>query len=129
MNRFVFEGFLPPKKGRQSLLKQLAKEERTMIFYESPLRLVRMLQEMILHFGQERLCCVSRELTKIYEENQRGTLRAVCDHFREKGVKGEIVVIVEGVPARGRRAEEAMVGGIDEPEDEADDIADEEAAG
>ena len=132
MNRFVFEGFLPPKKGRQSLLKQLAKEERTMVFYESPLRLIRMLQEMMLHFGEERLCCVSRELTKIYEENQRGTLRAVCDHFREKGVKGEIVVIVEGAPARSRRPAEAMAGEVDETADEAEDmedIADEEAAG
>jgi 16S rRNA (cytidine1402-2'-O)-methyltransferase len=103
-----------------------------MVFYESPLRLVRMLQEMMLHFGEERLCCVSRELTKIYEENQRGTLRAVCDHFREKGVKGEIVVIVEGALGRGRRpveADEAMVGGVDETEDEVEDIADEEAAG
>ena len=90
-----------------------------------------MLQEMMLHFGEERLCCVSRELTKIYEENQRGTLRVVCDHFREKGVKGEIVVIVEGAPARNRRtveASQAMAGEIDETADEAEDIADEEAA-
>jgi len=124
MNRFVFEGFLPPKKGRQTVLKQLATEERTMVFYESPLRLVRMLQELMVHFGEERLCCVSRELTKIYEENQRGTLRVVCDHFKGKGVKGEIVVIVEGVPARGRRvaeeasADEIEVRGDEVPEDE-----------
>ena len=103
MNRFCFEGFLPPKKGRQTVLKQLAMEERTMVFYESPLRLVRTLTEMMDHFGEERNCCVSRELTKLYEENQRGPLRAVCGYFREKGVKGEVVLVVEGAPARGRQ--------------------------
>jgi 16S rRNA (cytidine1402-2'-O)-methyltransferase len=103
MNRFCFEGFLPPKKGRQTVLKQLAMEERTMVFYESPLRLVRTLTEMMEHFGEERNCCVSRELTKLYEENQRGPLRAVCAYFREKGVKGEVVLVVEGAPARGRQ--------------------------
>jgi 16S rRNA (cytidine1402-2'-O)-methyltransferase len=97
MNRFSFEGFLPPKKGRQTLLKQLATEERTLVFYESPMRLVKTLEELALYFGAERMCCVSRELTKIYEENQRGTLRQVCDLFREKGVKGEIVIVVEGL--------------------------------
>lgn len=106
MNRFTFEGFLPPKKGRQSLLKQLAVEERTMVFYESPLRLVRTLTEMMQYFGEERSCCVSRELTKLYEENQRGSLRAVCNYFQEKGVKGEVVLVVEGVVTRGRRQEE-----------------------
>jgi 16S rRNA (cytidine1402-2'-O)-methyltransferase len=103
MNRFCFEGFLPPKKGRQTVLKQLAMEERTMVFYESPLRLVRTLTEMMEHFGEERSCCVSRELTKLYEENQRGPLRTVCAYFREKGVKGEVVLVVEGAPARGRQ--------------------------
>src|ERR1700748_2440287 len=98
MNRFAFEGFLPPKKGRQTLLKQLAGEARTLVFYESPIRLVKTLEELIVYFGAERGCCVSRELTKIYEENQRGTLRQVCDVFREKGVKGEIVIVVEGMP-------------------------------
>jgi len=93
-NRFCFEGFLPLKKGRQSLLKQLSVEERTMIFYESPLRLVKTLEEFITYFGEDRNCCVSRELTKLFEENKRGTLREVCDHFREKTVKGEIVIIV-----------------------------------
>jgi 16S rRNA (cytidine1402-2'-O)-methyltransferase len=106
MNRFTFEGFLPPKKGRQTVLKQLATEGRTMVFYESPLRLVRTLTEMMEHFGEERACCVSRELTKLYEENQRGSLRAVCAHFREKGVKGEVVLVVEGAPGRGRQSEE-----------------------
>ena len=96
MNRFCFEGFLPLKKGRQSLLKQLAEEKRTLVFYESPLRLKKTLQEFILYFGAERKCCVCRELTKLYEENIRGTLQEVHDHFLEKGVKGEIVIVLEG---------------------------------
>ncbi len=95
-NRFVFEGFLPIKKGRQTLFKKLAEEERTIIFYESPMRLVKTLEECILYFGEERNCCVSRELTKMFEENKRGSLRDVCDYFKEKGVKGEIVVVVQG---------------------------------
>ena len=97
-NRFCFEGFLPVKKGRQTLLKKLAtQEERTMIFYESPLRLVKTLEEFIQHFGPNRQCCVSRELTKIFEENERGTLQEVCDHFKNKTVKGEVVIVVAGI--------------------------------
>ncbi len=95
-NRFVFEGFIPVKKGRQTLLKQLAEEERTMIFYESPMRLVKTLENFIQYFGAERNCCVSRELTKIFEENKRGTLSEVCEYFKQKGVKGEIVIVVAG---------------------------------
>ena len=95
-NRFVFEGFLPLKKGRQTLMKQLADEERTMIFYESPMRLVKTLENFIEYFGTERQCCVSRELTKIFEENKRGTLQEVCDHFKQKTVKGEIVIVIQG---------------------------------
>lgn len=95
-NRFAFEGFLPPKKGRQTLLKQLAEEERTIIFYESPMRLVKTLEELVTYFGADRLCCVSRELTKMFEENKRGTLQEVAAYFKEKGVKGEIVVVVAG---------------------------------
>ncbi len=95
-NRFVFEGFLPLKKGRQTLLKKLAVEDRTMIFYESPVRLVKTLQEFIQYFGADRLCCVSRELSKLFEENKRGSLQEVCDYFKEKNVKGEIVIIVAG---------------------------------
>jgi 16S rRNA (cytidine1402-2'-O)-methyltransferase len=95
-NRFIFEGFLPLKKGRQSLLKKLAEEERTLIFYESPLRLVKTLEEFIQYFGGNRLCCVSRELTKLFEENKRGTLQEVCDYYKEKGVKGELVLVVQG---------------------------------
>ena len=95
-NRFCFEGFLPVKKGRQTLLKQLAEEERTMIFYESPLRLVKTLEEFITYFGEERQCSVSRELSKMFEENKRGSLRKVSDYFKEKNVKGEIVIILAG---------------------------------
>ncbi|MDH7462371.1 16S rRNA (cytidine(1402)-2'-O)-methyltransferase [Chitinophagaceae bacterium 26-R-25] len=95
-NRFCFEGFLPLKKGRQTALKQLAEEERTMIFYESPMRLVKTLEDFIQYFGAERQCSVSRELTKMFEENKRGSLQEVCDHFKQKAVKGEIVLIVAG---------------------------------
>jgi 16S rRNA (cytidine1402-2'-O)-methyltransferase len=96
INRFVFEGFLPQKKGRQTMFKKLAEEERTMIFYESPMRLVKTLGDCIEYFGAERQCCVSREITKLFEENKRGTLQEVCDHFKEKTVKGEIVIVVQG---------------------------------
>ena len=96
MNRFVFEGFIPLKKGRQTLLKQLALEERTMIFYESPMRLVKTLEDFIQYFGAERPCSVSRELTKMFEENARGTLKEVHDYFSQKTVKGEIVIVLEG---------------------------------
>ena len=95
-NRFIFEGFLPQKKGRQTLLKKLSEEERTMIFYESPLRLVKTLEEFIQYFGKDRQCCVSRELTKMFEENKRGTLEEISNYYKEKGVKGEIVIIVQG---------------------------------
>ncbi|HUC80176.1 MAG TPA: 16S rRNA (cytidine(1402)-2'-O)-methyltransferase [Flavisolibacter sp.] len=95
-NRFCFEGFLPLKKGRHTALTQLATEERTMIFYESPMRLVKTLEDFIQYFGAERRCCVSRELTKLFEENARGTVQEVHDYFKQKTVKGEIVIIVEG---------------------------------
>jgi 16S rRNA (cytidine1402-2'-O)-methyltransferase len=96
INRFVFEGFLPPKKGRQTLLKSLAEEERTIVFYESPVRLVKTLLELIPYFGSERQCCVSRELSKLFEENKRGSLQEVADHFSSKTVKGEIVIVLQG---------------------------------
>jgi len=96
MNSFCFEGFLPLKKGRQTLLIKLAEEERTMIFYESPVRLAKTLNDFIQYFGATRQCCVSRELTKKFEENARGSLQEVHDHFNAKPVKGEIVIIVEG---------------------------------
>ena len=95
-NRFSFEGFLPLKKGRQTLFKKLAEDERTLIFYESPVRLVRTLEDLIEYFGPSRLCSVSRELSKMFEENIRGTLQEVCQHFKEKPAKGEIVIIVAG---------------------------------
>ncbi len=95
-NSFVFEGFLPVKKGRQTLLKKLAEEERTIVFYESPNRLVKTLEELINYFGKERQCSVSRELTKMFEENKRGSLAEVSAWFKEKTVKGEIVVVISG---------------------------------
>src|SRR5918993_1585202 len=96
INSFCFEGFLPLKKGRQTFLKKLAEEERTMVFYESPMRLVKTLEEFITYFGAERQCCVSRELTKMFEENKRGSLQEVHDHFSAKAVKGEIVIVIGG---------------------------------
>ena len=96
INSFCFEGFLPLKKGRQTMMKKLTTEERTMVFYESPMRLVKTLKEFIQYFGADRHCCVSRELTKKFEENARGTLQEVHDHFNAKTVKGEIVIVVEG---------------------------------
>lgn len=96
LNRFVYEGFLPLKKGRQTLLKKLAEEERTIVFYESPHRLVKTLQELIQYFGADRLCSVSRELSKLYEENAHGTLQQLHEHFSKKDVKGEIVVVLAG---------------------------------
>lgn len=95
-NRFVFEGFLPLKKGRHTLLTKLAEEERTIILYESPMRLIKTLGELMKYFGAERKCSVSRELTKMFEENKRGSLKNVMEHFKQKTVKGEIVIIIEG---------------------------------
>ena len=96
MNSFCFEGFLPLKKGRQTFLKRMAIENRTMLFYESPMRLLRTLKDFIEYFGPLRECCVSRELTKKFEENKRGSLQEVYDHFNAKNVKGEIVIVVAG---------------------------------
>lgn len=95
-NRFCFEGFLPVKKGRQTFLKQLANEERTMIFYESPQRVVKTLEEFIIYFGEDRQCSVSRELTKMFEENKRGTLKELVDYYKSKPPKGEIVIVIAG---------------------------------
>jgi len=94
--RFCFEGFLPQKKGRQTRLLKVAEEERTMIFYESPFRLVKALEEFIVVFGKERRVSVSREISKMFEETQRGTLEQVAEYFKQKTVKGEIVIVVEG---------------------------------
>jgi len=96
MTRFSFEGFLPQKKGRMTALKKLLEEERTMIFYESPFRLTKTLNEFIQYFGAERRCSVSRELTKKFEETIRGSLQEVHDHFTQHPVKGELVIVVGG---------------------------------
>ncbi len=93
---FCFEGFLPQKKGRQTRIKALINERRTMIFYESPHRLVKALEQFIEFFGAERKASVSRELTKMFEENKRGTLTKLAEYFKSKTVKGEIVIVVEG---------------------------------
>lgn len=95
-DRFVFEGFLPVKKGRQTRLKLLAEETRTMIFYESPHKLVKTLGHFAEFFGEERAISVSRELTKLYEETIRGTVKEVLEHYTEKPPKGEIVIVVKG---------------------------------
>ncbi len=94
--RFCFEGFLPPKKGRRKRLSGLREETRTIIFYESPYRLVRTLDDLAEHFGPDREACVSRELTKIYEENIKGTLSFLSEHYKSNLPKGEIVIVVSG---------------------------------
>lgn len=96
-NRFVFEGFLPLKKGRQTMLKKLAEEERTIILYESPHRLVKTLEELATFLGPERRAAVCRELTKMFEETNKNTLTALAAHYRQHPPKGEIVVVVEGL--------------------------------
>ena len=94
--RFCFEGFLPVKKGRTKRLEELSDEKRTMVFYESPYRLVKTLRDIAAAFGGERKACVSRELTKIHEENIRGTLSSLADHYQATTPRGEIVIIVAG---------------------------------
>ncbi len=95
-DRFVFEGFLPHKKGRQTALQALAEEQRTMVIYESPYRLVKLLEQLMEVLGETRPVSVSREISKLHAETCRGTLREVHDHFATKEVKGEIVVVVGG---------------------------------
>ena len=94
--KFVFEGFLPQKKGRQKRLKLLAKEERTMVFYESPFRLLKTLQHFAEFIGDNRRVSVSREITKKFEETIRGTVSEILLHFENKDLKGEFVVVLEG---------------------------------
>lgn len=96
INRFCFEGFLPLKKGRHTLLTELSSETRTMAFYESPVRLLKTLLQFASYFGEDRQCSVSRELSKKFEETKRGTLKEVHDYFSSKTIKGEIVIVVEG---------------------------------
>ncbi|MBR1765897.1 MAG: 16S rRNA (cytidine(1402)-2'-O)-methyltransferase [Bacteroidales bacterium] len=95
-DRFTFLGFLPHKKGRQTAIRALAEEERTMIIYESPYRLVKLLEEVVAVLGETRRVSVSREISKLHAETVRGTLAEVLAHFKEKNVKGEIVVVLSG---------------------------------
>ena len=101
-DRFCFEGFLPQKKGRNKHLQSLASEPRTMIFYESPFRVVKTLEQFAEVFGPERMAAVSRELTKKFEQTVRGTLAEVADYFREHTPKGEFVIVVAGLPKPGK---------------------------
>ncbi len=102
-NRFVFEGFLPLKKGRQTMLKLLAVEERTIILYESPHRLVKTLHELATAFGADRQAAVCRELTKIFEETNKNTLTALAAHYEKHPPKGEIVLIIEGASSSAHK--------------------------
>lgn len=106
-DKFAFEGFLPQKKGRQTLLQALATETRTMVFYESPYRLVKTLEQLAQFFGEDRRCSVAREISKVHEEHRRGTLAEVAAWFKEHEPKGEIVLVVAGAhpakPAKKRR--------------------------
>ncbi len=95
-DRFCFEGFLPQKKGRQKKIQSLLEEDRTMIFYESPYRLLKSLEQFMTFFGEDRRVSVSRELSKLHEENFQGTLKEAFDHFSAKAIKGEIVIVLAG---------------------------------
>ncbi len=95
-DKFIFEGFLPPKKGRQTRLSFLAEEARTMILYESPYKLLKTLGDLAVICGEERAACVARELTKMYEEYVRGSLKEIVQHFEKSTLKGEFVIIVSG---------------------------------
>ena len=95
-DRFVFEGFLPHKKGRQTLLKKLSEEDRTIILYESPHRLIKTLEQLVEFFGPDRQVSVSRELTKLHEETRTGAVSEILEHFKKKDVKGEIVIVIDG---------------------------------
>jgi len=97
-DRFVFEGFLPHKKGRQTLLKELSKETRTLVFYESPHRLVKTLSQLAEFFGTERRVSVSREISKLHEETRTATAPELASHFSSAEPRGEIVIVVEGNP-------------------------------
>ncbi|MCL4153330.1 UNVERIFIED_CONTAM: hypothetical protein GTU68_019864, partial [Idotea baltica] len=100
--RFAFEGFLPVKKGRQKRITALLEEERTMIFYESPYRLLKCLQQFIDFFGPDRQAAVSREISKMFEENVRGSLYELKTHFESKKIKGEIVIVLQGKDPKGK---------------------------
>jgi 16S rRNA (cytidine1402-2'-O)-methyltransferase len=108
---FLFVGFLPQKKGRQTKFKSLQEEKHTMVFYESPFRLVKTLEELKEYLGGGRRASVSRELTKLYEENRRGTLEELAAYFAGKTVKGEIVIVVEGLPKKEKHGKEEETEG------------------
>ena len=95
-DRFIFEGFLPIKKGRQTRLKLLAEEERTIVLYESPHKLNKTLEQICVFFGEDRQISISRELTKLFEETRRGTAKELLDHYSKAAVKGEIVIVISG---------------------------------
>ena len=99
-DRFCFEGFLPPKKGRQSRIEALREEQRTMVFYESPYRLLKLLQQLAEVFGEERQASVCREISKVHEESRRGSLAELINHFTQTPPKGEIVVVVAGLQTK-----------------------------
>ena len=107
-DRFAFEGFLPQKKGRQTKLESLKEEERTMIFYESPYRLVKTLQQFAETYGGERQVSVCREISKVHEESVRGTLDEVIAHFKEKEPKGEIVIILAGCDEKPKTSKKEL---------------------
>ena len=111
-DEFVFVGFLPQKKGRQTKIKSLINEHRTIVFYESPHRLVKALEQFIEFFGPDRRASVSRELTKMFEENKRGTIQELADYFKTKMIKGEIVIVVEG--NKNKRIKEEEIDSVDE---------------
>ena len=104
-DRFVFEGFLPQKKGRQTRWLRLVEEERTMVFYESPFRVVKLLEEAVQYLGEGRQASVSRELTKMFEETKRGTVSELKEYFTQKAPKGEIVVVIAGKEGKIKQTE------------------------
>ena len=95
--RFTFEGFLPVKKGRKTRLQELSSEKRTMIFYESPYKLYKTLEDFYEYFGPERKISISKELTKIFEDTQRGKIKEIIDNYKTKKLKGEFVIVVKGL--------------------------------
>lgn len=113
-DRFCFEGFLPQKKGRSTRLEALKEESRTMIFYESPYRLVKTLEQFAEAFGPDRVCCVSREISKLHETHHRGTITELLNYFYENEPKGEIVITLAGapVPKRGEHTNKYKLGDI-----------------
>ena len=114
-DKFCFEGFLPQKKGRQTILQSLSEEPRTMIFYESPRRLVRTLEQMAEAWGPDRRCSVAREISKVHEEHRRGTIAEVAAWFRDNEPKGEIVIVVAGYDGAKKPIDIDRSASLDEP--------------